>query len=292
MQATADGEGTMKLVVFTDLDATLLDPETYSWREAAEALEALKKRDVPLVLVSSKTLAEMAPLHEELGLTDPFVVENGGGLVFPRGARLTDSFEGLLDLHVPGPNGDMSVLSLGTGYQELVSSLAEIAGDTGAEIVGFADMEVQDVARIAGLSREDAAGAKDRLFDEPFLVVGHPDDLADQIRGAAASRGLTAVEGGRFWHLMGHEGKGKAVGLLVDQYRRIFGTVHTIGLGDSPNDFPFLELMDTPVIVGGAHSDHILSRNLRWALKTESPGPSGWNEAILSILSSRLDIRK
>lgn len=282
----------MKLVVFTDLDATLLDPETYSWQEASEALAALKRLDVPLVLVSSKTLAEMAPLHEELGLTDPFVVENGGGIAFPRGARLPELGGGLPEFHVAGPNRELSLVSLGTGYRELVSSLAEISRETGVALRGFADMPVKEIAKMAGLSPEDAARAKDRLFDEPFQVLGHSGDFADQIREAAASRGLTAVEGGRFWHLMGHEGKGKAVGFLVEHYRRIFGEVHTVGLGDSPNDFPFLELMDTPVIVGRAHSGDSVPGTLRGALKTISPGPSGWNEVILHILSGRLDIRK
>ena len=32
----------MKIVVFSDLDATLLDAETYSWRDAEKAIDALK----------------------------------------------------------------------------------------------------------------------------------------------------------------------------------------------------------------------------------------------------------
>ena len=76
----------MKLVVFTDLDATLLDPDTYQWLPAQEALLALKARYSGLVLVSSKTHAEMLPLHRELGLSDPFIVENGGGIALSEGA--------------------------------------------------------------------------------------------------------------------------------------------------------------------------------------------------------------
>lgn len=67
-------------LVFTDLDGTLLDHETYSFAPAAEALAALKARGVPLVLASSKTAAEIAELHRALGLGDtPAIVEKRRG---------------------------------------------------------------------------------------------------------------------------------------------------------------------------------------------------------------------
>ena len=54
-----------------------------SWIAARESLQALKEFDAAVTLVSSKTFAEMEPLHRELELHDPFVVENGGGIFFP-----------------------------------------------------------------------------------------------------------------------------------------------------------------------------------------------------------------
>ncbi|MCE8458362.1 HAD-IIB family hydrolase, partial [Rhodovulum sulfidophilum] len=57
------------LLIFTDLDGTLLDHETYSHAEAAPALTALRAAGVPVILASSKTAAEIAPLRAELGLS-------------------------------------------------------------------------------------------------------------------------------------------------------------------------------------------------------------------------------
>lgn len=70
-------------VVFTDLDGTLLDHHTYSWQPAAPTVERLKRLGVPLVLASSKTRAEMVALRHELGIADPFVVENGAAIYVP-----------------------------------------------------------------------------------------------------------------------------------------------------------------------------------------------------------------
>jgi hypothetical protein len=73
------------LIVFTDLDGTLLDHDTYEWQPAMLALDTLKARDIPLVLVSSKTLAELRDYRAQLGLAHPIVAENGAATDIPDG---------------------------------------------------------------------------------------------------------------------------------------------------------------------------------------------------------------
>ncbi len=73
---------TTRLVIFTDLDGSLLDTETYRFDAARAALEELTARQVPLVLCTSKTRAEVEPLRQELGNTDPFIAENEGASIF------------------------------------------------------------------------------------------------------------------------------------------------------------------------------------------------------------------
>ena len=48
-----------KIIVFTDLDSTLLHPKTYSFDAAMPALKLIKEKDIPLILCSSKTRAEI-----------------------------------------------------------------------------------------------------------------------------------------------------------------------------------------------------------------------------------------
>jgi mannosyl-3-phosphoglycerate phosphatase len=275
----------MKLVVFTDLDATLLDPDTYSWAAAEDALGALKKRHAAMIPVSSKTFTEMESLHRELELDDPFIVENGGGIAFGREMSTATQLAALRHDGPPVPRGKLMVLPLGTGYEKLVSALAEMGLEVGFPLKGFASMSDEDVASLTGLSLVEAAKARSREFDEPFVVPESAWIQADSIRQAASRRGLTVVEGGRFWHLIGHEGKGRAVSLLMGIYRGLYEETVTVGLGDSPNDYPFLELVDVPVVIGGGAWEtdrpHWASR----ARHTAQPGPKGWNIAILTLLA-------
>ncbi len=58
---------TPKLVIFTDLDGTLLDRDTYSFEPALPALRLIRQKDIPLVLSSSKTRAEIEFYRERIG---------------------------------------------------------------------------------------------------------------------------------------------------------------------------------------------------------------------------------
>ena len=70
------------LLIFSDLDATLLDHNTYSFQEALPALQLIRKRKIPLILSSSKTYDEMIVIRKELNNHDPFIYENGSGIYF------------------------------------------------------------------------------------------------------------------------------------------------------------------------------------------------------------------
>ena len=69
------GQNSLKktnIVIFTDLDGTLLDARTYDPGVAIEALEKCSLHSIPVIFVSSKTRAEIECLREELNNVSPF----------------------------------------------------------------------------------------------------------------------------------------------------------------------------------------------------------------------------
>ncbi len=275
----------MKLVVFSDLDGTLLDPVTYSWQPATEALAALRAREAAIIFVTSKTLAEVAPLYHELELKDPFIFENGGGIATRMGDDLTEYLKSHHDTAAASPDGEFVVIPLGEEYPDLVLALAEISDDLDMRLIGFSSMSNNTVKELTGLRLQDAVKARNRLFDEPFVVPEESLHRRDEILEAANRRGLRIVNGGRFLHLMGHPGKGEAVSILVEAFRQRWGELLTIGLGDSPNDFPFLQLVQVPILLGASERHHKFPDTLKNLRRIESPGPAAWNRAILEVLS-------
>jgi len=265
------------LLVFTDLDACLLDEETYRYDEARPALEALRRASVPLVLCTSKTRAEVEPLHRELGLHEPFVFENGGGLCFPPGARGWRA-------PVVRRGGGAFVVPLGTPHPALVAAISAIADETGLALRGFSSLTAEEVAAATGLSPEAARRAALREFDEPFLIEdSHGPDAEGAVAEAARRRGLRVTRGGRFHHLTGPVDKGGAVRQLLALHE---APVVSIGLGDSANDLTLLQAVDRPVIVPrpDGSADETLAAALPGAARAPRPGPRGWSEAVLQLL--------
>src|SRR5919201_1916108 len=135
----------MPIVIFTDLDGTLLDPKTYAWEPAREALELIRARRIPLIFASSKTRAEIEPLRFTLQHGDPFIVENGGAVCLPKG-YFPFPVEGAT---VRGP---YQLIELGVPYVRVRSLLKECAQAVDAVIRGFGDMSVDEVAERTGLT--------------------------------------------------------------------------------------------------------------------------------------------
>ena len=275
-------------LVFTDLDGTLLDRDTYEWKEAGPALERCRSLSVPVILVSSKTRAEMDLLRRRLSLTAPFISENGGGIFLPKEASEKDprgpAFSFDPDMPAVTSEGALWKWSLGVPYRELVTALKEIRQELGWDIRGFSDMAAGEISRITGLAAKESRLAAQREFDEPFLVLNPKDPDRNKLLKAAHQKGLSVTEGGRFFHLQGVNDKGLAMEKLVTFYRSGNESVVSLALGDSPNDFSMLERADYPVLVRSSREFPTLGQRLPRLRVTAETGPRGWNSAVLDIL--------
>ena len=74
------GNETMKLMVVSDLDGTLLDHSDYSFDLVLPVLDRMDEAGIPLVVNTSKTRAEWLAIRGELGNFDPYIVENGSAI--------------------------------------------------------------------------------------------------------------------------------------------------------------------------------------------------------------------
>ncbi|MGB3199493.1 MAG: HAD-IIB family hydrolase [Nodosilinea sp.] len=269
----------MSCIVFTDLDGTLLNGETYAYAAALPTLTKLSALGIPVVPVTSKTCQEVAQLRQDAGLRDPFVVENGSAVYIP-----TEQTRFALP---PGETTDgYRVLQLGCNYVTARAGLKAIAQDLGRPLKGFGDWSVDQVVQLTGLSPDEAKQAKAREFSEPFMT---PKNVPpDQLREAVEAMGFRVVIGDRFSHLIGAEaGKGRAVQQLVQLFKTSHPdakTIVTIGLGNSPNDLDMLENVDYPIVLPSAHGPHPQLVDRGWPV-APAPAPEGWARAVENALT-------
>jgi mannosyl-3-phosphoglycerate phosphatase len=268
-----------QLIIYTDLDGTLLDHHSYAVDVALPALRAAQQCSIPIVFCSSKTRAEIEAFQQELNVPDPFIVENGGALFVPKGY-----FPFELDCGEHREN--YQIIEFGTAYEKLVAALRSLPEHLSHQLAGFSDLTAEEIALVCNLSITAARRAKAREYDEPFRFLTPSPAAALAVRQQIEQSGLHCSRGGRFWHLHGNNDKGRAIKLLSSLYQRACGRIFTIGLGDSPNDAPLLAAVNWPVLVqqpNGAFAAEIAQRlpQLNFA---QASGPRGWSAAVTHVL--------
>ena len=258
-----------QLIIFTDLDGTLLDHHNYSWAPAQPALSKLKELDIPVIICTSKTAAEVKELHQNLQLTTPFIVENGAGIIFPE----------------KPPEHKESAHFFGKPYTELTQFVQQLRRQKNYQFTGFSDFSVAEVVKETGLEPNSAALAKQRLFSEPIRWDDTPEAL-EQFRRDLANHRLQLLRGGRFYHILDQKAdKGTALHWLTKYYRQQNPSQKwfSVALGDGPNDQAMMEASDLAVIIP-SQSGVAPKPRCGKILHAKAPGPCGWNQAIHDIL--------
>jgi len=135
-------------IVFTDLDGTFLDHETYDYAPAMPMVERLASLDIPIVPVTSKTLAELALLEMPF---DPAirVAENGM-------ARMLNGVTQIAD----------------KSYVDILGFIDDLPGSLRKQMIGFHDMAPEDVMAHTGLDLKNAQASKARDASEPYMLKG------------------------------------------------------------------------------------------------------------------------
>lgn len=265
----------LRLLVFTDLDGTLLDHKTYSFEPALPAVNALKAKNIPLIFCTSKTRAEIEKIRSEIQNSDPFISENGGAVFIPKGC-FSHKFQ------FSREDSNYFIIELGTPYPELRKALNQISAPLPEKIKGFGDFTAKEVAHLCGFSSGQAELAKEREYDEPFIL--NDESLINEIQKMARRLNLQVSRGGRFYHLTGNNDKGKAVLILRNLYKKNSKNLKTIGVGDSLNDLPMLEAVDYPILVQKPDGSHDPLIKLDCLILVSGAGPAGWSEGIFSLL--------
>lgn len=263
-------------VVFTDLDGTLLELDTYSYHVAQPAVELLRTKQIPLVFCSSKTRAEQEFYRHKLRVDAPFIVENGSAVFIPNGYF---DFAYLYQRSLPG----YEVIELGTPVAAIRQAIAEIRADLGLDCYGYADLSLSEITRLTGLDADAAQRACWREYSETLLKSDFTPQTLAQFQQALARQGLVCVTGSKFYTIHGQRSdKGQAARLLINLFRRKFGSVITVGLGDGPNDASFLTLVNYTYLVQRP-DHHWINLELPHLEKVNGVGPAGWQSVISKL---------
>jgi mannosyl-3-phosphoglycerate phosphatase len=196
------------LVIFTDLDGTLLEEDGSLSGDVRDFLDVLRPRGVRVVPLTSKTRLELCRWLDDLGGERWGAFENGAGLMTPTGIEI-----------LPGA----------LPVDRLRGILRDVRDETRLAIRSVEEMPDEELAERTGLPPPRIPLVRAREFDLPFCA---PEGAEEAIARALQRRpGTRLTRGDRFFHLLGRHDKADALRRLVEPLR----PSRTIGLGDAPN---------------------------------------------------------
>lgn len=261
-------------LVFTDLDGSLLDHHSYSYRDALPQLHRLEHLGIPVIPATSKTRAEIEQLRAELGNGHPFIVENGAAVYIPVG-YFNAQPEGTIEREA------YWVREMAAPRTKWLDLLARLGDEFPEEFDYFFSAGTQGIVRMTGLPEAQAAQANQREYSEPVKWLGDDAGKAEFIARLHAG-GASVLQGGRFLAVAGDCDKGRALAWLrqVFQREQPGRSSHDLAIGDSANDCAMLEAAQSAVLVRSpVHDFPKLARSDGVQFST-AYGPAGWAEGV------------
>jgi mannosyl-3-phosphoglycerate phosphatase len=267
----------MKVIVYTDLDGTLLDAVNYSWEVSLSSVEKLKKAGIPLLFNSSKTFKEIIHYQESLGLLEPFIFENGSGIAIPE-HYFGFEFEYSYTEH------QYLVIEEGILYDFILEKLRTIFGSQNSSLVSFEDLSLAELSKFLNMEEEMTRRARERKYSVTLLNELSAKEF-DDFNSELSKENIILQRGSRLITAFSKlTDKGTAVNILNHLFRIESGSLITYAIGDSENDIPMFIVCDHAMLVARYDGTYI-NTGLTNIIATPLIGPEGFKHFVERILT-------
>ncbi len=257
----------LTIVIFTDLDGSLLHRDTFQFDSIKDYIKSLVNKGVIIIPNSSKTEKEIENFIEELGINLPYISENGSSI---HGLNLITS-------NFP----DKLILSR---EKEEILKIFEnkVPEKLKEKCFQISKMSKKEKENILGQKDEKLKDALNRKYTLPFLFKGDKNEK-NRLLKILNSNSLTFQEGGRVSNLCDNINKVKSMNRVIKILKKTEDKIKTIAVGDNFNDLEMLRNCDIPCLVFNDQFklDQININNLIFSNK---PSPEGWADVIKMAL--------
>ncbi|MEC7677488.1 MAG: HAD-IIB family hydrolase [Pseudomonadota bacterium] len=266
------------LLIFTDIDGTLINNDTFFEGKNIEIAETLHEHNHILIYNSSKTFDEIVNMQKKFNTSFPFICETGGGIYYKN--LLTQASDELREGYSIMYESKKIEM-----FKKIIKE--EVQKNFKDDLDMFDDLCLDEKSRLSGLKGNDLHLASKRDFS--ILINWKSDDgRYSKFKSVLHGHGLKLIKGGRFSHICASHDKGQAVKFFLNQIKSsgMYNKILTIGIGDSTNDLEMLSNVDYACVVKSKNNNDLMKKiDISKVLLSTQHAPEGWAECIHKIFT-------
>ncbi len=257
-----------QIIIFTDLDGSLLDKDTFEFDEIEDYFRELISKGIKIIPNSSKTKAELSNFNKQYNLNLSFITENGS------------SIHGLNLIHKNLPKKIILSRTLDQIYKIYNQN---VTPDLKEKITFILELEIEEQLKIFGLPLDKIKLAIKRDHSIPIKFNGTEIEK-NEFTKILKNSGLTIQTGGRIMNVCDNVNKSIAMSKALQLIRKqLDDEIITIGVGDNENDIEMIKQTDYSCLVKNENFDSSLI-NIDNLIKSDEPSPKGWSDVIKTAL--------
>ena len=252
------------ILIFTDLDGTLLNRDTFKFDGIKNFLNELKSKNIVIIPNSSKTEDEIIEFNKEANLEFPFISENGSIIhnlnflsnEFPDKIMLAKNIHEIQNIFDKNINQEFK------SKCKVISSLTML-----------------EQTQIFGLPANKLEKVFKRSCTIPVKFEGNNEEKLS-LKSILLKIGLDFKDGGRVLNLGDRVNKADAMKKIIKMLKKKFNSKpKTIAVGDNHNDLEMLKNSDIPCLV---KNDKFISKDLQIKnlIISKQSAPEGWEEVV------------
>jgi len=274
------------LLLLSDVDGTLIGDDGAlpcspdALRARVREVSKLWPAPFYVGLASSRTLRELTVLQRALRISGPCIAEDGARHAVDHDVQISTSVaSGPRVAQERHGRRVLNTFEHAATAQALRASLQHEPAFTRADTqwLPMSALRVLGFRTRAAVRRSLAARTHSVLLDPQ---VWSPRDL-DELRDAAASRGLHMRRGGRWFTLTASGGKGPALRALRHQFTDDGVRPIVAAIGNEENDVSLLAEADCRFVIRNPHrGPHPMLSALPGAVVLDAEGAGGWIEML------------
>ena len=255
------------ILVFTDLDGTLLHRDTFKFDTIKDYIKSLVNKGIIIIPNTSKTEKEIEKFNNELGVELPYISENGS------------SIHGLNLINVNFPNK----IILSREREELIKIFIDkVPEHLRNKCIQISKLSKKEQEKIFGQKDDNLKNAMNRKYTSPFLFNGDKIEK-NKLLKILGSNSLTLQAGGRVINLCDNINKVKSMNKVIKILKKTEDKIKSIAVGDNYNDLDMLKNCDIPCLVFN-DKFKLEQINIDNLIFSNMPSPEGWADVIKKAL--------